>query len=167
MDEQVRIPVSYPSFVFNAGPTLLNLLKHRALPHRLVEVWTGSLQQLWVLEIYISLCAYFQVLQIFFFAVVRLGFTQLTLIMSSSELVRPPRSHGLKTYYSAASEKFFMPHACFMYVISLVECSKHGDAHQKCRLEFESTRNYVCLVSLMALVISWWNYTVLVTHCWR
>jgi hypothetical protein len=24
-----------------------------------------------------------------------------------------------------------------MYIISLVVCSKHGDAHQKCKLEFE------------------------------
>jgi hypothetical protein len=33
-----------PSVVLNARPTLLNLLKHRALPHRLFEVRTGSLQ---------------------------------------------------------------------------------------------------------------------------
>jgi hypothetical protein len=84
--------------------------------------------------------------------------------------VRPPRSHDPKTYHSTAPEKFFMPHACFIYVISLVECSKHGDALQNWRPEFESTKKfYVCLVSLMALVISWWNYTVsnVVTHCWR
>jgi hypothetical protein len=37
----------------------------------------------------------------------------------------------------AAPEEFFMPHICFMYITSLVACSKHGDAHQKCKLEFE------------------------------
>ncbi len=35
--EQVRVPVSYPSVLSNPRPTLLNLFKHRPLPHRLVE----------------------------------------------------------------------------------------------------------------------------------
>ncbi len=59
-----------------------------------------------------------------------------------------------------------MPYICFMYIISLVVCSKHGDAHQKCKLEFEWSSRYA---SHMAVVISWWNYTVsqVVTHWWR
>ncbi len=48
-----------------------------------------------------------------------------------------PCTHDPTTHHSAPAEETFIPYICFMYIISLVVCSKHGDAHQKCKLEFE------------------------------
>jgi hypothetical protein len=56
MDEQVRVPVSYPSVLSNPRPTLLNLVKHRPLPHRLVEVYWSPTMAMTSLNIHILIC---------------------------------------------------------------------------------------------------------------
>jgi hypothetical protein len=79
----------YLTLLSNPRPALLTLFEHRPLSHRLVEVYWSPTKARSSLKIHILMCLILKNSN-FLFAVVRLGFTQLTLIISSSELQNTP-----------------------------------------------------------------------------